>query len=428
MLIEKNIELRSEEVQEILTRVPNKFIRYGSGVIFILLCLILLLSFLIKYPDVISSNILITTQLPPEKLIARSSGKFQEILIADKQQVKENEVIAIIENTANYQDVFLLKKVTDSILIPYNSFPFEWFQQARFGDIENSYAQFYKDYLIWDAQNKLQPYRVEYIAQSNEKRELESRLQNTLAQKKINETELELQKKDFHRYEELYKKGVVFAQEFEKQRLMLLQTEKNYQSVLSAISNMQSSKNDLNKNNQATKINENKEIAILQRNVQQSFLALKKNIADWEMMYVFKSSISGTLNYMQYWSKQQFITSGEPIFSIIPNNSKDMVGKIKAEAFNTGKIKKFQKVQIRLNNYPDREFGILTGVVQNISLIPDNEGNILIDINFPNGLTTSYQKNIPFQQEMTGTANIITDDLRLIERILFQFRDIFKRN
>ncbi|MFN3908625.1 MAG: HlyD family efflux transporter periplasmic adaptor subunit [Flavobacterium sp.] len=145
-------------------------------------------------------------------------------------------------------------------------------------------------------------------------------------------------------------------------------------------------------------------------------------------MYVFKSSISGTLNYMQYSSKQQFITSGEPIFSIIPNNSKDMVGKIKAEAFNTGKIKKFQKVQIRLDNYPDREFGILTGVVQNISLIPDNEGNILIDINFPNGLTTSYQKNIPFQQEMTGTANIITDDLRLIERILFQFRDIFKRN
>lgn len=36
-------------------------------------------------------------------------------------------------------------------------------------------------------------------------------------------------------------------------------------------------------------------------------------------------------------------------------------------------------------------------------------------------------KNIEFQQEMTGTADIITEDLRLIERLLYQFRDVFKR-
>ena len=36
----------------------------------------------------------------------------------------------------------------------------------------------------------------------------------------------------------------------------------------------------------------------------------------------------------------------------------------------------------------------------------------------PKGLETSYKKQIPFQQEMTGTADIITEDLRLIERIV----------
>jgi len=42
-------------------------------------------------------------------------------------------------------------------------------------------------------------------------------------------------------------------------------------------------------------------------------------------------------------------------------------------------------------------------------------------------LQTSYKKQINFQQEMTGTADIITEDLRLLERLLYQFRDIFRR-
>jgi len=42
-------------------------------------------------------------------------------------------------------------------------------------------------------------------------------------------------------------------------------------------------------------------------------------------------------------------------------------------------------------------------------------------------LTTSYKKQIVFQQEMSGTADIVTKDLRLLERLLYQFRDVFKR-
>ena len=78
-------------------------------------------------------------------------------------------------------------------------------------------------------------------------------------------------------------------------------------------------------------------------------------------------------------------------------------------------------------NFPDREFGIISGKIENISLTPDKDGNLLIDVSLPNGLDTSYEKKIEFQQEMTGTADIITEDLRLIERLLYQFRDIFKR-
>ncbi|WP_317168900.1 hypothetical protein [Flavobacterium undicola] len=70
---------------------------------------------------------------------------------------------------------------------------------------------------------------------------------------------------------------------------------------------------------------------------------------------------------------------------------------------------------------------MLKGIVKTISLIPDKEGNLFIDVSFPNALETSYNKQIIFQQEMSGTAEIVTEDLRLIERLLYQFRDIFNR-
>ena len=44
---------------------------------------------------------------------------------------------------------------------------------------------------------------------------------------------------------------------------------------------------------------------------------------------------------------------------------------------------------------------------------------------FPNGTKTSYKKQIRFQQKMSGTADNITEDLRLTERVLYQFRAAF---
>jgi hypothetical protein len=84
-------------------------------------------------------------------------------------------------------------------------------------------------------------------------------------------------------------------------------------------------------------------------------------------------------------------------------------------------------VNIRLQNYPDREFGVLKGKIKSISPVPDKEGDFLVDVILPYGLATSYHKKIVFQQEMVGRADVITEDLTLLERLLYQFRDVLKR-
>jgi multidrug resistance efflux pump len=424
---ENEIELRSEEVQEILTRIPNWIIRFGSLVILMLLLVVFFVSWLVKYPDVITSPIIITTNIPPEKLIAKISGKIETILIQDKQHVKQNSPLAVIENAANYKDVFLLQRIVDTIDIEKQIFPFELFNNVRFGEIEQSFAVFQKEYIANSLNEKLQPYKVETTAQSFEQKQLQERLQLLLSQKSINESELQIQKSDLNRYEGLYKKGVIATQEMEKQRLIYLQSQKNYQNLLSSISQLKSSINELNRSSKTTKINESKEFVVLERNVIQSFYQLKKAIKDWDLQYVFRSSINGKVSFMQIWSVNQVINSGDNMFAIIPSNENGYIGKVKAVAQNSGKIKIGQDVNIRLANYPDRQFGVIKGKVKSISLTPDKEGNLLIDISLSKGLTTSYKKEIRFQQEMSGNADIITEDLRLIERLLYQFRSILKQ-
>ena len=425
--LQDDLKIYSEEVRDVLSAPPKAIFKWGNTILLVFILLLLFLSWFIKYPYIIRAEVLITTQIPPEKLVAKTSGKIQAILIDDKKIVNENTPLAVIENAANYKDVFLLKAITDTISLSNSKFPFDKLQAVQLGEIENSFAMFQKEYIASELNKQLQPYKVESSAQSFEAKQLRERLQLLEGQKEINQSELQLLKTDVERYEKLFNKGIISAQEIEKQRLVYLQAKKNYKSLLSSISQLKSSINELNRSSKTTVINESTTSINLERSVMQSFYQLKKAIKDWELNYVFRSSVKGTVSFLQIWSENQTINAGENMFAIIPSTEKGYIGKVKAKAQNSGKLQIGQKVNIRLANYPDREFGVIEGKLKTISLTPDKDGNLLLDIELPNGLKTSYKKQINFQQEMTGTADIITEDLRLLERLLYQFRDIFRR-
>ncbi|KAF2338933.1 HlyD family secretion protein [Flavobacterium nitrogenifigens] len=422
-------ELRSEEVQDILTKVPHWMIRWGTVLIFAIIIMLFFVSWFVKYPDMVKTEIVITTNIPPEKIVSKSSGRIEAILVKDKTEVDKNSTLAIIENTANYKDVFLLKKIVDDYDInsPEKAFPFALLKNTQLGEIESAFAVFQKDYQAQQLNESLHPFEIESKAQSSEKIQIKERLDILLQQKQLNESELELQKNEVARFETLFNKGIISAQEMEAKKLSFLQAQKNYRSLLSSISQLRSSLIDNTKSSQNSQINSTREEVNLGRSVSQSFYQLKKVIRDWELAYALKSSINGKVTFLQVWNENQTINVGDNVFSIIPDAKNSFIGKVKAPALNSGKIKVGQRVNIRLANYPDREFGVLKGEIKNISLVPDKDGNLLIDVALPKGLRTSYDKQITFQQEMKGSAEIVTEDLRLIERILYQFKSIFEQ-
>jgi hypothetical protein len=88
-----------------------------------------------------------------------------------------------------------------------------------------------------------------------------------------------------------------------------------------------------------------------------------------------------------------------------------------------GKASVGQKVIIKLDDYHYQEFGMLEGKVQ--SLDPSlNVKFYRVMVSLPKGLKSTYQQNFTFKTEMIGSAEIVTADLRLIERVFYGFRKL----
>lgn len=101
-----------------------------------------------------------------------------------------------------------------------------------------------------------------------------------------------------------------------------------------------------------------------------------------------------------------------------------IIGHAFLPAHGIGKVKKGQEARIRLENYPDGEFGYLNGKVYNIAKIPDENGLYEVEILFPNGLETSNGIQLPTDRQLIGTTEIVMSDKRLIERMKLYRRTI----
>ena len=75
----REIELRSEEFNEVLSAVPSWILRWGITMIACVVVILLIGSAVFKYPDIISSTVTLTGTTPVSAVVARTSGKLQEL-------------------------------------------------------------------------------------------------------------------------------------------------------------------------------------------------------------------------------------------------------------------------------------------------------------------------------------------------------------
>lgn len=414
---QEQIEIRSEEVQEILGKPPRKIIRYGIGVMLSVIIVLFIGMWFFKYPEIIEAQVTLTTSNPPANLKAMSTGKITKLYFDENAEIKQNDVVAIIENTANFKDITLLESIIDTLLNPWD-LPDDL--QLELGEMQSVYSSFMRllfDYHNFEALN-YHASKIEAIKQQQNDYSLYfSRLK---AQERIKQKELGYAKKQFARDSALFEEGINCEMEYEKASVRYLQEKSSYENLKASMINTRMQINQLEKQILDLELQHQQENTRYINQISEAFLNLKSQLKKWKQTYVIASPIDGNITYTKIWSANQNVNIGEVVATIIPSLQTDIIGKLVVPTAGAGKVKKGQRVNIKLDNFPYMEYGMIRSRVENISQVPvmtEDGAFYIAEAEISDSLISNYGLALDFSQEMTGTAEIITEDIRLLQRL-----------
>lgn len=427
----------SSEVREIISTRPAWMVRNGIALFFIIITLLFTGSFFIQYPDIIKAPVRIVGNNLPKQVLSKSEGKLVTLFVKDNDQVQEGALLGIIQSSADYKQVLLLDKWIESQLMNLtaskktltnastNSF---WSSIQpiptlnNLGDIQKYYQdltqQVYQ--LGWSTPKGYFEQKKQTIAK--ELNTIQALNQNAQTQKQLIEQDLQMQQHLLTINEGLVKEKVIAPLDLNKDKSAVIAKQQQLVQV---------DANTINQNNSAiAKQKELIEISKTTNDIQQNFISALLNtktaITEWKNRYMIIASETGKIQMASYYQTNSWIKSGQELFYIIPAQP-SYFAEVLASQQNFGKISKGQQVHIALNSYQRNEFGVLDGIITNIPAVPYRDTAFLIKVELSNGLITNYKKPILFSNNLSGTAEIITENASLADRLLYQWRGLWRR-
>lgn len=425
---ENKPEIRySDPIREILGNPPARILRWGTTIIFSVFVLLVFFSWLIRYPDTIPSPVIITTLHPPVTLVSKVTGNIKQILVKDKDKVLPGQLIAVMETTANISEVDLLKAVIDTINTPSGLAPELLPALSGLGEMQSFYASFLKNLSDLSSYNKNDIYGSRITSLNVEIGFIREYIDRLKVKEKLASQIRGIEKDKFTRDSTLSTTKTIADIDLEKSRQSLLRASTELQQVkvdLSEKSIGLAGKLQILQDYKITRVEEKDKLISL---LNESFMNLKAQLGIWENTYLLKSSIDGTVTFTKFWSPNQSVTKDEAVFNIIPLDPGEYIGRINLKMERSGKVKVGQKVNIKLTGFPYLEYGVVRGVVTSKALVPTGDAYV-IGISLPDSLSTLYGEKLDFTQNMQGTAEIMTDNLRLIQKLIDPFRYLITKN
>lgn len=426
---EKEIQLRSDEVREILSKVPPWIIRWGITTISIIIAVLIVCSIIFTYPDIVYSKVTLTTENPPSDLVARASGRISDLMVTDKQKVKKGTVILIIENPANYDDIkklkIRLKSFQRLLSFPDTMLTFNFPSHYKLGELQLVYTKFVKQYRNYVQFVDLNYHKKKINALNNEIEEHRHYITQLMRQSQLIKSELRISERQYNRDSLLHQQKTYSDVDFEQSKSTFLKKQYNYQQTLTEITNSRINVKELKQRILDLQLDYIETKQTLETDLNQSLSNLNSAIATWEKKYVLQSPVDGTVTFTNYWNKNQNVSQGETVLTVIPAQPSKLVGKLSLPIAGSGKVKSGQTVNIKLVSYPYMEYGMLRGKIQSISLVP-KDNNYMVEVNFPDSLKTTYGKTLEFSQEMKGVAEIITEKQSVFLRFVNPIKSLLK--
>ncbi|MCB0844462.1 MAG: HlyD family efflux transporter periplasmic adaptor subunit [Bacteroidetes bacterium] len=427
------------QIDDLIGVAPGWLLRSGITVIVIVTSVILAVSAFIKYPDKIIAKGIMTSQNPPIEHLNKIGGIIEEIFVENGAVVREKDPLVYIKNTTNRDDLKILK----SFILNYQSITqLEEILELRFpkglqlGELQNDYGQLQLE--ISQLQQTLRQSGVfqqintlkNEIGNTRELREI------LIAEKDYSKEELALIQRDFQRNVLLNKEGVVSDLDREKVESEWLRYQKQYSNLGQGIIQNKIREEQLILEIQKLTEDRNTRLQINKYNVEQVINSIQSGMKEWEEKYMIDAKIEGSVAFVPKIVEDQYLNQNTVVLSVIPtNNVNTKQIQVLVNNYGLGKIDIGDKVIIKVDGYPYKEFGTLTSKVQSISALPEitknNNGEFLylytINIALPDTIITNHQQEIPYRPNSSVTAEIITKDKSILERLFETFLSLINQ-
>jgi multidrug resistance efflux pump len=419
---EDELDLKSESIQDIIGTNPSFVVRWGITFMFFICATLLSLCWLIQYPDTIISQITIKTNVTPKPVAAKVDGRIIKLMTSDGDVVKRGQHLAYMESQADVKDVLKLEKELNRIdsLLRLNDWEtlkqIDFIKFNRFGEIQNAFETFFISFQTLNAywNGSISTGKKEYI--QKELNNLKSLNNNLNEQESEILKDLKLAETDFKKNLNLYYDSIISAAELRTIESKYIAKKIMYKQIQTTILN-----------NSSSQYSSSKQLIDIADNIEQEkinfikvFNILKNEIANWKHDYILSAPDAGKVSFASSVVEFEPAAKGQALFYVMPDNV-TYLGEIYLDQYNLGKVESGQSVIIKLKSYPFEEYGVVSGVVDNISEIDVNK-QYLVRVKLKKGITTNLNKKLKFRFGMLGDAEIITKNTKIIDKIIYKLK------
>lgn len=413
----QELDYLSEDVQEILSTPPSWVAIWGTTVIFMALILMVVVGWNFKHPETVKGDIVLTTSEPPVPVYAKMPGELSDILVKEGQEVTEGEILAVIDDAANYRDVLNLEEELLSMgefdILMFQDFMLD--ENLRLGRIRPDYTQFGNtlEEISFLKNSRIDSKSVKgYYDQIKEKEKLIQALQKKedITNKEIASLELSL-KAASKRYQDS-------ADDADLKALIDLNKEKDSKEgdlsdinleLVEASEEITSLRFSISGKNLDAQGKDRQRI----NDARQKFNILKTTIETWKKDFLITSTIDGTVSFYNSQTEQQYYKKGDEVMAVVPIQADNQyIGYITLSASDSRAVNEGQEVKIKFSD----KNGLLEGKVNSISRLPKDDARE-VKVDLEDVLITSHNEAVTFRQMMSGKAQIIIGEKRFITRI-----------
>lgn len=430
----------SQQIDDLIGVTPNWLLRSGITIVFLVAGVILILSAFIKYPDKIVANGIMTSENPPIEHYNVTAGKIEELYVKNGDHVNEGQPLLYIKNNVNRFDL----NEMESFINQYQSTKYipdylklNYPHGLQLGEFQHTYSQLELSF------SQLQ-LTLSQSGVFQQVKTIENEIKNTrelrevlLSEKEYSKEEMALIERDLNRNVLLNKEGVVSDLDREKVEGEWIRYQKQYSNLDQGIIQNKIREEQLVLESQKLIEERASEIQSQMHDISQYINVLKSSILDWEIKYTLKAEIDGEVSLMPQLVEGKYIVQSTNLLSIIPSseysNQRMVLAYIQSQGM--GKINIEDKVVIKVNGYPYKEFGVLVSKVDKVSELPEiiknqtGEDSYIYSIQamLPNDMVTSHNKEILYRPNSAITAEIITKNKSILERLFETFLSLLNQ-